>query len=329
MPVVRTSFSGYVRAALFIAAAHGVLAALWLLKYPDAPVAMAISAIARTLVLQGALLVAAHLSMRLVRLSSPWAYAAAGAGMNLVMLPAAKSQFFLIPVFPHDAPLAAAAFVLTVAAAAAWIYARKAGTETSEQAPVRPSVDGEALPVRARTSKLAFLIVTLVPAAVISVLFVLFLFSFSGPPRTATRWVALLAMPASVLYTSFVVTILPAIAVVGVTHVLARVMGRASGADYAAIAAGVAMLGACTLLGRLQPLLLFSLAALTGAIMGASYRKIAGLEPSPLPDPVQVRDPATLVAADQPARRMYAVVRETPSTDRNNVFGKRQPTHQA
>lgn len=327
MPVIRTSFRAFAFAVLFIAVAHGVLAALWLLKYPDAPTAMAISSVAHALVLQGPLLVAAHLLTRLVRLSSRWAYAAAGAGINLVMLPAAKSQYFLIPVFPYDATIMPAAFVLTVAAAAAWIYARWAGTETSEQTPMRPTVGGEGLPVRVRTSKLAFLIVTLVPAAIISVLFVLFLFSFGGTPRTAARWIALLAMPALVLYKSFVVTLLPAIVVVGATHVLARVMGRSSGADYAAIAAGVAMLGACTLLGRLQPLLLFSLAALMGAIMGASYRKIAGLEPLPLPDPVQVRDPATLVAADHPTRRMYAVVGATPPTD-NGSFGKRYPANQ-
>ena len=53
---------------------------------------------------------------------------------------------------------------------------------------------------------------------------------------------------------------------------------------------------------------LFPLAALVGALMGAAYRRFAGIEPLPLPEDVLATDPRALVAEDHPARHSHAVV---------------------
>ena len=45
-----------------------------------------------------------------------------------------------------------------------------------------------------------------------------------------------------------------------------------------------------------------------GAIMGALYRRFAGLEPVPLPEAVIATDPNALVGADDPARHQHRVI---------------------
>jgi hypothetical protein len=111
-------------------------------------------------------------------------------------------------------------------------------------------------------------------------------------------------VPAYAWYVGLIVTTLPALVIVAVTHLIARVLRRVNWTDYAAIGAGVAMLGACTLTTAIYAPVLLTLSAVVGAIMGGGYRRLAGLEPMPLPKPVQVVDPATLVGADHLSRRM-------------------------
>jgi hypothetical protein len=53
---------------------------------------------------------------------------------------------------------------------------------------------------------------------------------------------------------------------------------------------------------------LLILAAAYGAVMGALYRRFAGLEPLPLPEAVIATDPDALVGADHPARRQHSVI---------------------
>jgi hypothetical protein len=45
-----------------------------------------------------------------------------------------------------------------------------------------------------------------------------------------------------------------------------------------------------------------------GAIMGAVYRRFAGIEPVPLLEPVIVTDENTLVPADHPSRQGHSVM---------------------
>jgi hypothetical protein len=53
---------------------------------------------------------------------------------------------------------------------------------------------------------------------------------------------------------------------------------------------------------------LFPVAAIVGALMGAVYRRFAGIEPLPLPEAVLAEDPRTLVPADHPSRRTHTVI---------------------
>ena len=55
-----------------------------------------------------------------------------------------------------------------------------------------------------------------------------------------------------------------------------------------------------------SPLMLGAVAY--GAIMGALYRRFAGLEPVPLPEAVLATDPNALVGADDPARHQRQVI---------------------
>ena len=55
-------------------------------------------------------------------------------------------------------------------------------------------------------------------------------------------------------------------------------------------------------------MLLLPTVAVAGALMGAIYRRFAGLEPLPLPEAVLATDPAHLVAADHPTRQGHTVI---------------------
>ena len=73
------------------------------------------------------------------------------------------------------------------------------------------------------------------------------------------------------------------------------------------------MAAACAwLLSPMVPLLevspLMMAAVGCGAIMGALYRRFAGLEPVPLPEAVIATDPNALVGADDPARHQHRVI---------------------
>jgi hypothetical protein len=102
-------------------------------------------------------------------------------------------------------------------------------------------------------------------------------------------------------------TAIPAAIVVGITHAAARVIRCTGGLDYAVIGAVVGALGAATLLMFVPPIL-FPVAIITGALMGAIYRRFAGLEPLALPEAVLATDRATLVGEHDPARRTRAVI---------------------
>jgi hypothetical protein len=56
------------------------------------------------------------------------------------------------------------------------------------------------------------------------------------------------------------------------------------------------------------PAPLLSLVVVAAAIMGAAYRRFAGLEPLPLPEAVLATDPAALVGEHDPARQTRAVI---------------------
>ena len=108
-----------------------------------------------------------------------------------------------------------------------------------------------------------------------------------------------------------IATIVPSTILVLAAHHIARALHRGRGGEYAAIGSLVA--GGCVvLLTPILPigmmLLFLAVAIVDGAIMGALYRRFAGIEPVPLPEVVIATDAQALVGADHPSRRQHGVI---------------------
>jgi hypothetical protein len=119
------------------------------------------------------------------------------------------------------------------------------------------------------------------------------------------------ALPAQLFLTVLIATIVPSAIFVLAAHHVARALGRGLGGEYAAIGSLVA--GGCVML--LAPMLptptmflLLAIAVVDGAVMGALYRRFAGIEPVPLPEVVIATDAQALVGADHPSRRQHGVI---------------------
>lgn len=157
-------------------------------------------------------------------------------------------------------------------------------------------------------------IASVVPAAMVALVmipFVTFVLTkwdtgASQNPAWASQ-ISQMAMPAYFFMLTLFATAIPAALTVGITHAVARVIRRTGGLDYAIIGAVVGALGAATLLMFFPPIL-FPVAIIAGALMGAIYRRFAGLEPLALPEAVLATDRATLVGEHDPARRTRAVI---------------------
>lgn len=119
----------------------------------------------------------------------------------------------------------------------------------------------------------------------------------NGPGRTILQGVLGTAIPIMIL--------------LGLTHGFLRARGKHSYRDYA-------------LAGLVGPVVFSVLIAMTGVswlaflyllqflapslIAMLAYRRLAGLEPAPLPDDIEVSDRRTLVGADHVRRRMVRVI---------------------
>ena len=220
--------------------------------------------------------------------------------------------------------LTASVLPILVGMIAATMYAQFAGREMvpaangsasnpdPAPAPAGPAhFDG---PVQVRTSIAATAIASVVPAAMVALVMIPFVTFFltkwdtgaSQNPAWANQ-ISQMAMPAYFFMVTLFATAIPAAIVVGITHAAARVIRRTGGLDYAVIGAVVGALGAATLLMFFPPIL-FPVAIVAGALMGAIYRRFAGLEPLALPEAVLATDRATLVGEHDPARRTRAVI---------------------
>jgi hypothetical protein len=101
----------------------------------------------------------------------------------------------------------------------------------------------------------------------------------------------------------------PSLIVIGATHALARAFRRTRGIDYALIGAAMGAIGSLLLITLLNGIVfIMALGAAVGAIMGAIYRRFAGIEPLALPEDVLADDLSALVPQDHPARKSHAVV---------------------
>ena len=108
------------------------------------------------------------------------------------------------------------------------------------------------------------------------------------------------ALPAQIFLTTLTVTIVPSAILIVCTHHIARALHRSRGFEYAALGGLVAAL--CSLV--IAPFAAFSSVTFVlvpaiayGAIMGALYRRFAGIEPVP-----------PLVPVDHSSRQGHGVV---------------------
>ena len=136
-------------------------------------------------------------------------------------------------------------------------------------------------PVQVRTSSLAILTASFVPAAVITLVEIpLFATLFST--WQAADWSTQILKMAISSYLCMVIaliTLLPAVIVAGIIHALAGSLQRTHSVDYAMIGAIVSFVAASMMYSYLPTVMLVPVVILAGALMGAAYRLLAGLEP--------------------------------------------------
>ena len=120
------------------------------------------------------------------------------------------------------------------------------------------------------------------------------------------------ALPAQTFLIVLIATIVPSSILVLAAHHIARALRRGRGGEHAAIGslvAGALRRTADTAVAdRIDVRVSYRMAVVNGAIMGALYRRFAGIEPVPLPEIVIATDPEALVGADHPSRRQHGVI---------------------
>jgi len=169
-------------------------------------------------------------------------------------------------------------------------------------------------PTRVRTSVAAIVIAAMMPAVlttVLSISLASLLPGFASYMSSGANPVIAAALPAQLFLTFMVASIPPSAIFVLCMHHIARAFRRDSASAYAVT--GGLMAAVCAyLVSPMVPLapvwLLTIVAAAYGSIMGALYRRFAGLEPVPLPEAVIATDPNALVGADHPARQQHRVI---------------------
>jgi hypothetical protein len=177
-----------------------------------------------------------------------------------------------------------------------------AASEAPQSLP--PRYDG---PVQVRTSGGAMLVASVIPACILFLFSSLFMIESAG---VRPNWILRIASSGSsyVSVVALIMTLLPSAIVVGATHAIARALGQTRALDYVIVGGAAGFVVACALYIHVPPMLLYPFAIGSGVLMGAAYRRFAGLEPLPLPEAVLAADPETLVPVDHPSRRGHAVI---------------------
>ena len=329
MPVIRNSARAFIAALIVLVIFHGIMSVLGLGVFlankiePPSPDRAFQIFVARVAV-DAALLAAGHWLLRSFGLATRMVYGLMGGTAAAVGYAFALSQDLNIAP-PLDGTLLTAALLpILVGMISATLYAQFAGREmlgahrgTTANPDVAPApaipanFDG---PVQVRTSMAATTIAAMVPAAMVALITIPFVTFFltewdtggSQNPAWANQ-ISRMALPAYFFMATLLATAIPSAIIVSVTHAAARAFRRTRGTDYAVIGAVVGVI-ASVALAMLVPTPLLALVVVAAAIMGAAYRRFAGLEPLPLPEAVMATDPATLVGEHDPARRTRAVI---------------------
>ena len=328
MYVINNSFRALIVALIPLAVAHAVMTAMALLgakameAEAPAPDQVLMFYLPR-LAIDCGLLYGGHLMLRQRRVSSRMAYAIMGGAMAVVGYAIAiRNSIELSP------PAGGTALTIGLLPAVAgmitgFLYGQFAGVSAAARFPAL-SYEGLANslafdgPTRVRTSIAGIVIAAMIPAllttvlsaTVVALLPAYFNYLTGGPgPNVGPIMAA--AIPAQLFLTILVATIVPSAVFVLCLHHIARALRRHRAFEYAALG-GVMALICAYLLMPLTPFTsvsyLFIPAIGYGAIMGALYRRFAGLEPLPLPEAVIADDPDALVGADHPARRRRGVI---------------------
>ena len=187
---------------------------------------------------------------------------------------------------------------------------RATGTPSAVNAPVAPPPLVFHGPVRVRTSVAGIAIAAVMPTVLATLLpYTLLPLLMNGFADKSTAHIFAAVIPAQTFLVMLAISVIPATIFMLCVHHVARAMDRRSAWHYAAIG-GAAAFACVLLLAFVVPLLavLVVPAAFCGAIMGALYRRFAGLEPLPLPEVVIATDPNALVGADHPSRHQHGVI---------------------
>lgn len=328
MYVVKTSPRALLVALVPLAALHAALFAMALLETQvDSPVwslpapDKVFLVYCRQLAIEAALLFAGHLLLRQRRMCSRMAYALTGAGMIIAAYALSLQNGWLLAPPPSGSELTAGLLPAVAGAIAGFLYGQFAGLELIGDLPhaAMPRFEG---PVRVRTSVAAIAIASTIPAVLSSILLFAFNWYFfvhamppgafpeAMPPKVS--FILAAALPAQLFLTTLIATTLPAAILVLVAHHVVRAVGSSSGLHYALAGAALGALSAAATASFTRPLLSVPLYVTLllgyGALMGGLYRRFAGLEPVPLPEPVIATDPDALVGTDHASRRSHVVI---------------------
>lgn len=330
MYVINNSLRALLIALIPLAAVHVILVTMALLglkaiEATDAPAPDQILLFYLTRVtIDGALLFAGHRILRQRAISSRIAYALMGGVAAAIGYAIAIHNGMSLSPPAGGAILTIGLLPIMGGMLSGFLYGQFAGTVPVEFC-LPPSEEDEAAapavfdgPTRVRTSVAGIVLAALVPTVlttilsftIVSLLPTYFRALTSGPGPVMDPLIVA-AIPAQMFIAILVGTIVPCAIFVLCLHGLARALRRQHAVDYAVLG-GVMALICAYFLAPIAPLLsgsyLAIAAATCGGIMGATYRRFAGLEPLPLPEAVLARDPNALVGADHPARRQHNVI---------------------
>ena len=328
MYVVKNSERALFVALIPLAVVHAVLLAMALLATQAIPYRATMPPpdkillhFAGRLALDGVLLFGGHLALRQFNICSRAAYALIGGVMAATSYLLAMRNGLLMFSVPAGSEITAGLLPTTAGTVAGFLYGQFAGLvavaaapqvaapATAEPASAPRVFDG---PVRVRTSVGAIAIAATAPAALSAVLVFMLVVVFGGMAgMDGPGAIFTAAIPAQIFLTALIGTSVPSAILMLAAHHIARSLNRGKGGEYAAIGSLVA--GGCVvLLTPLMPidtmLLFLAIAVVNGAIMGALYRRFAGIEPVPLPEVVIATDPQALVGADHPSRHQHGVI---------------------
>ncbi|MBR0705864.1 hypothetical protein [Bradyrhizobium liaoningense] len=269
--------------------------------------------------INAAFLFAGHVVLRQWTISSRLAYGLMGGVMAAASYAIAIRNHIQLAA-PGDGTVVTIGLLPTIAGMiGGFLYGQFAGlSPVARAAGAIPAADAPAAappvvfdgPVRVRTSIAGIAIAALMPTVLATLLpYTLVPLLMNGFADKSTAHIFAAVIPAQTFMVMMVISVIPSSIFMLCVHHIARAMSRRSAWEYAAIG-GVAAFACVLLLVLVVPILAALLvpAAFCGAIMGALYRRFAGLEPVPLPEAVIATDPNALVGADHPSRHQHGVI---------------------